>query len=135
MDTVAIVLASVLCLHPLEDVAVDEVDLIELNHFYDDHGRLVFDQVIFYDWCSAQGRFQVRDWRLLKSPAQIPRKNWRNGDFLTIWHDGDLLREVRSQGIHETWTQYDPELIEREFLPKEKRQRLRTPKAILTRAK
>ena len=135
MTASAILLTAVFCLHPTDHVAVDEVDLIELNHFYDDRGRLVFDQVIFYDWCPGEGRFQVRDWRLLKSPAQIPRRNWGRGDFLTIWHDGDLLREVRSKGIHETWTQYDPELMERENLPKEKRQRLRKSKTILTKAK
>jgi hypothetical protein len=27
--------------------------------------------------------------------------------------------------VRETWTQYDPELLEREFLPKERRRELR----------
>ena len=27
--------------------------------------------------------------------------------------------------MRETWTQYDPELVEREFLPKERRKELR----------
>ena len=131
----AMMMTVVFFLFPTDHVAVDQVDLIELNHFFDDRGQLVFDQVIFYDWCSSEGRFQVRDWRLIKSPAQIPRRNWRRGDFLTIWHDGDLLREVRSKGIHETWTQYDPELVERQNLPKEKRQRLRKPTTRLTKTK
>lgn len=134
MDATAIWLTAVLCFCPTEEVAVDEVDLIEMNHFYDDRGRLVFDQVIFYDWCPVEGRFQVRDWRLLKSSDQIPRRNWRRGDFLAIWHDGDHLREVRSKAFHETWTQYDPELLQREYLPKEKRLRLSKPKIILTQA-
>ncbi|MBP63638.1 MAG: hypothetical protein CMJ62_19110 [Planctomycetaceae bacterium] len=134
MNAATLIITAMISLHPAQDVAVDEVDLIELNHFYDDRGRLVLDQVIFYDWCVVEARFQVRDWRLLKSPAQIPRKNWRRGDFFTVWHDGDLLREVHAKGIHETWTQYDPELVEREFLPKEKRQKLRVPKTLLIKA-
>jgi hypothetical protein len=28
---------------------------------------------------------------------------------------------VRAASFRETWTQYDPELIERDYLPKEKR--------------
>ena len=135
MDATAMLMTAVLCLRPMDEVAIDEVDLIEVNHFYDDRGRLVFDQVIFYDWYAHEGRFQVRDWRLLKSADQIPRRNWRRGNFLTIWTDGEHLREVWSKALHETWTQYDPELMERENLPKEKRLRLRKPKTIMTRMK
>jgi hypothetical protein len=65
----------------------------------------------------------VRAWRLLKSPSQIPR---RDGPlFSTVWHDGDVLRRVRCRSVRETWTQYDPELLERKFLPKDKRDALR----------
>ena len=107
-------------------VAVDQVDLIEVNHFYDDQSRLVFDQVIFYDWCTYDNRYQVRAWRLLKHSAQIPRRNWRTGEHETIWRDGDVLRRIRAKVVRETWTQYDPEILEREFLPKEYRRKLRT---------
>jgi hypothetical protein len=43
-----------------------------------------------------------------------------------MWQDGEQIRHIRSKSIRETWTQYDPELVEREFLPKEKRKELRT---------
>ena len=33
-------------LNPTEDVSREKVDLMEVNHFYDEQGRLVFDQVI-----------------------------------------------------------------------------------------
>jgi hypothetical protein len=120
----AVVMAA-LCLHPNEDIATDSVDLIEVNHFYDEQGRLVFDQIIFYDWCPIFCRYNVRDWRLLKSTAQIPHRNWQQGYFVTVWHDGEVLREVKSLSLRESWTQYDPELLEREFLPKEQRRELR----------
>ena len=60
---------------PQDDVARESVDLIELNHFYDEQGRLVFDQVIFYDWSAADARYNVRAWRLVKNsgPASAAR--------------------------------------------------------------
>lgn len=37
-----------LCISPPQPVGVRaSVDLAELNHYYDENGRLVFDQVIF----------------------------------------------------------------------------------------
>lgn len=124
--SVALLWASV-ALNPVDDTTVDEVDLIEVNHFHDEQGRLVFDQIIFYDWCPDKSRYQVRAWRMLKEQTQIPRRDVRGGGFVAVWHDsqnGDLLRKVRSQSLRETWTQYDPELVEREFLPKERRKEL-----------
>lgn len=115
-------------LTPSQQVVVDHVDLVEVNHFYDEQGKRVFDQVIFYEWCGAEGRYNVRAWRLLKTHEQVPLKDWKRGDYVAVWHDGETLREVRSRSIRETWTQYDPELVEREFLPKEQRKELsRTP--------
>jgi hypothetical protein len=116
--------AVALALAPTNDVAHDVVDLIEVNHFYDEHGRLVFDQVIFYDWCGSQCRYQVRAWRLLKTPAQVPQKNFHTGEYETVWHDGDVLRRVRAKSFRESWTQHDPELRERDYLPKDKRAEL-----------
>jgi hypothetical protein len=124
--------ALVLCLasvqrNPVEEVALDRVDLIELNHFYDEQGRLVLDQLIFYDWSPVDSRYHVRAWRLLRTPAQIPLRNWRDRNFVAIWHDckdRDVLREVHARMLRETWTAYDPELVEREFVPQDKRRDL-----------
>lgn len=106
----------------------DEVDLIEVNHFFDEQGRLVFDQVIFYEWSQGDARYMVRAWRLVKSPQQLPQKDWRTGNYVAYWRDdgqgGNVLRRVESSAIRETWLQYDPELAEREILPKERRREL-----------
>jgi len=117
-------LFAALTSNPVENVIRDRVALIELNHFYDDNGGLVFDQVIFYEWCDRTCRFNVRAWRLLKSPKQIPVRDQRRGRYVAIWHDGDILRHVDAPSFRETWTQYDPELAERKFLAKDKRQGL-----------
>jgi hypothetical protein len=113
---------------PQDDVARESVDLIELNHFYDEQGRLVFDQVIFYDWSANDARYNVRAWRLVKNPAQLPQRDWAGGGYSAMWQDGEQIRHIYSKSSRETWTQYDPELLEREYLPKERRKELRTVK-------
>ena len=89
---------------PQQDVARETVDLIEVNHFYDEHGRLVFDQVIFYDWSASDARYMVRAWRLVKNPAQLPQRDWKDGGYSAMWQDGEVLRQVRSRSIRVTRT-------------------------------
>jgi hypothetical protein len=116
--------------NPIEDVPCDRVDLIEVNHFHDEQGRLVFDQVIFYEWSPEKGRHQVQAWRLLKNANQKPRRDYKTGEYVASWLDGETIREVRAATVRESWTQYDPELVEREYLAKEKRKdlaKVRTP--------
>lgn len=120
---------------PQDTVAFEQVGLVELNHFHDEQGRLVFDQVIFYDWSEPHGRYMVRAWRLVKTNSQLPQRNWRDGTYVSIWHDGDTLRKVRAETMRETWTQHDPELTEREYLPKEKRKDLLPAKVAKSSAK
>ncbi len=99
-------------------VVRDQVDLIEVNHFFDEHGNLILDQVIFYDWSGPDGRFHVRDWRLLKKAGQWPVRCWRSGRYRSVWRDGNILREIQAPDIRETWTQHDPEVTNRKFLPR-----------------
>lgn len=120
-DMLWLLLLSVI---PHDPVVQDRVDVIEHNHFYDDTGRHVFDQVIFWEWRDDQCAFRVRAWRMVKTPAQVPRRNWPAG-YSACWVDGDVTREVRTDSFRETWEQYDPELVDREFVPKEKRRGLK----------
>jgi hypothetical protein len=105
---------------------VDQVEVCELNHFYDENGKLVFEQLIFLDWCPRECRYQVRDWRLLKSAEKAPSLA-PNGLWTTTWHDGGVLRQVRAHAFRESWTQWDVELVERSVLPKEMRRELTDP--------
>jgi hypothetical protein len=105
-------------------IVTDSVDLIEINHCYDEQGQLVFDQVLFYDWCAEKGRYDVRDWRLLKRRIQIPRRHHDTGTYVAVWRDGQTLRKVHAQTIRESWTQYDPEIVEQNHLPKNRRRAL-----------
>lgn len=107
----------------------DTVDLIEVNHYYDyDTALLIFDQVILYRWCPYEARYEVVAWRLLKQESQRPIRDWERGGYVATWHDGDILRQVRSVAYRETYTQYDPELAAREHLPKDRRVQLTAPR-------
>ncbi len=106
---------------PDASVIKDVVDLVEVNHYHDARGEHVFDQLIFYDWSNQKRRFQVRAWRLIKTESQLPRRDYRQNNWLVRWHDDGVLREVTSSSRRETWTQYDPELVERENLPQDQR--------------
>lgn len=128
--TLSVVLWTAFGLNPQDDVVRDDVDLVEINHLYDEHGKKLLDQVIYYDWCPQACRYQVRAWRLLKNSAQVPRRDWRTGEYTATWHDGETLRRVRTVAFRETWTQEDPELAEREFLPKDKRRDLKRASAV-----
>ena len=119
---------ALLSIVPFDDVARESCDLTEINHFYDEYGRLVFDQIIFYDWSVSETRFNVRAWRLVKDPSQLPQRDWQAGGYAATWLDGEKIRYLRSQSIRETWLQHDPELLEREYLPKEKRRELKGAK-------
>ena len=105
-------------------VARDRVDLVEVNHFYDEHGHRILDQIIFYDWSGPDGRFHVRDWRLLKRKAQWPVRDWRSGTYRCIWYDAHVMRDVQAGDYRETWTQHDPEVRNRKYLPRSCRKSL-----------
>jgi len=101
--------------------AADEyVDLIELNHFYDQLGRLVYDQVIFYERIPETGRFQVRAWCLVEDREFLnrrPVKNYQTQLYQVDWFDTDqrLHRKVSSRLYRESWTQIDPERVNKKM--------------------
>lgn len=94
----------------------DECETIERNATYDECGKLVFLQWIFW------GTEHVQAWRLDK--GQTIERDYRRGGYVLRWHDGDTFREVRAKCYRETWTQYDPEQHDRDEWPKEWRREL-----------
>lgn len=101
-----------------------DVDLVELNHFLDDHGREVFRQVVFFDWSRKSRQFEVRAWRLVKHPSQLPRQLDHSSTYLIRWQDKSITREVRAKSMRETWSQQDPERVNRAILPENQRRPL-----------
>ncbi len=114
---------------PNDLVLVDHVDVIELNHFHDDQGRPVFDQYIFYRLNKHESRLEVCDWKMSKSVNQKPIRDHQRGGYSATWIDpqtGSELRTVTCDSYFESFTQFDPELFDREKLPKEKRNPLKS---------
>ena len=119
MSLASIFLCLSICatISPKGNHSVDEyVDLIELNHFYDQLGRPVYDQVIFYERAPETGRFQVRAWCLVEDRESLNRRPIRNHEtqlYQVDWFDTDqrLLRKITSRLYRESWTQIDPERV------------------------
>ena len=68
---------------PRDNVIYDHVDFFEINHVYDDEGKLVLDQVVMWDWVTHEGKTEkkVVAWHLLKdcrevlTPEEFRKKN------------------------------------------------------------
>lgn len=110
---------------PAQDIARDHVDLIELNHVYDEHGVLLFSQLIFFEWSESSRRYEVRAWRSLRVVGQLPQRDWLRKGWRLEWDDGHCLRIVTASSYRETWTQYDVERHEAMQLPRNRRRDLR----------
>jgi hypothetical protein len=103
-------------------IAFEHVDAIELNHFFDAKGRLVYDQVIFREWQPSTGRFHVRQWTLIDDRDPIskrPLKNEQTGIYSVEYFDADAkaTRKVVSRVFKESWTQHDPEREDKKAFP------------------
>ena len=108
MHGLALLVLSILPHGP--PVVREEVTLIERNHYYDECGRHVFTQWIFWEWKDT--RHEVIAWRLDK-----PDFRFQERPPCLRMDEG----RVDAECWRETWTQYDPELMERERFPKEYR--------------
>lgn len=100
----------VLATVPHLPVTTDDVDLIELNHCYNDNGEKVFDQVIFWEWHKPSCSHRIIAWRFAEGLHLI--RHTRRG-YQALWFTGGRLRRVRAPCYRETWTQYDPEVHDR----------------------
>jgi len=105
---------------------VESCDVVEVNHYQNDDGEVVLEQIIFWDHSPGLGRMVVRAWRSLKRPTQLPYVT-PAGDYQAAWHDtrdGGLCRVVRARSRVETWTDYDPETVNQELLDRNQRPEL-----------
>lgn len=130
---------------PQYGVLRDQADLIELNHFYDGDGKLLFSQLIFWEFRQVMGHRElvVRDYRLARSngakthievkqhmPQWAVAKNFDTNLFEVTWVDGTDVRKVSAVSYRETWTQSDPEVGNRGILCKDLRNELKSTKPV-----
>lgn len=108
-------------------VAEDRADVTELNHYYDEQGKLVFDQLVFWDGNGEYDRCFA--WRFTKDRHVKRWRDYQRGGYVTIMQDGNELRIIRSISSPTSWTQFDPEVHDRQYLPQSKRRGLIRPKS------
>lgn len=109
---------------PVSPVVDDTADMIEVNHYFDQNGQPVFVQIIFWEWLADESAYRVFAWRMLKSAEQLPVYDWWRECYVSCFSDQNVLRRVRAPCVRDTWTQYDPELLDRQFLPQQSRRGL-----------
>lgn len=109
-------------------VVEDRYDAVEINHYYDGQGNLLYDQIIFYDWSDRYGRFVIQDGRRFRVKPDIA-KNWKRNDYAVTWTVGDGqdtgTRSVKVKFLRdETWTQHDPMVEDQQDRPASERRLL-----------
>lgn len=102
------------------------IDLLEVNHVYDDTGNHRFAQVIAWERDAATGRYFVRDWFVLEQARFETRSVVVTaGGVYEIYRDQDKFnRKLRSSLFLETHTAHDREVENKKLLPAEYRLRL-----------
>lgn len=100
---------------------VVEVDRLERNHVIELDGREQLDQVIAWDFCPVRGDFCCRGW-VLTERCEPPAPTARGQQVAWPLPNGGL-RHVRARSACETWTFFDPEVRDRDYLPIERRGR------------
>jgi|TARA_Y100000296_G_C5050666_1_gene194658 hypothetical protein len=103
---------------PDDTVVVDVCNVIERNNYYDDNGKKIFTQIVFWNFDRVSTRFVVLAWRYDEGQIRIEP---RNGKTRITWLDDDTMRCVIGGKFNETWTQYDPEVFDRQFTPEANR--------------
>ena len=120
----AILAIAAVCLLPTDVVIQDRCDVIEVNHYHGDDGRLIHTQIIFWDHKANLSGEEVAAWRLWKNPTTMPTRNQHTGEWQILWHDGETMRMVNAESFRETWTQYDREMESRADHPRSKQRGL-----------
>lgn len=93
---------ALLCVIGSLRFAPEQVDLLELNHFFDRSGRSVFSQVIAWEVDQSTRKYRVRDWAMVEE-HNLP--HFVNGHVRFKMRKG----LVSSRMFRESWTQTDPE--------------------------
>lgn len=103
-------------------LATRTADVVEYNHVHDGRGKHQFDQVIFWQWLSADDGHFCDGWALIRKPSTLAVTK-RSSGYVVTWVSGGQLCRVRCGGWRETWTQHDPEIEDRQRRPRDGRSR------------
>lgn len=108
---------------------VSRIDFLEKNHFYDEHANLVFIQLIFYERNPINNRDEVIYWVMLSSNRGIDVYfDTSINHYVVFIFEKSGPQKIIATSYAETWTQYDRELVNREFLSPDRRRGLNSDK-------
>jgi len=128
---VELIAALALTTVPFEPAVVSQCERQEFNSFYSHEGELTFHQLILWDWTRApqetEPHYHTQAWRLARHKDMYPLWDQRLGCYVARFFDGETFREVRSRLRLRSWTQHDPEQLDRECIPDERRRGLLDP--------
>lgn len=104
MNLVLLLLAIV----PADNVEVERVDRIEVNHYWDEECEVLTDQVIFWRFDYLEGRYVSLGWRCLPTQINEPERD-PSGGASVVWFDrGNRMRKVTAPILNESFTTHDP---------------------------
>ena len=125
----ALAIIALLSMPQTDGATSDAVDVLEVNHVYDDCGREVLTQLIGWEKSEAPCGFSVVFWRLMKEDdrGMSPQFSQATQSYTSEWYDGEVLRRVKAKKRWERWLQYDIEMFDRNIHPKQNRRELTRP--------
>ena len=109
-------------------VVQEQFSKIELNHFFDECGRAVYSQLIFWQHNRSAGRDEVRHWRLYNAKDDRIRFGCEfvNFSWMDLENEQNLFtfRDAKSRSFVETFSQTDPERANKKILDERNRVQL-----------
>jgi len=122
----AAVLMLALCVgsneHLEGPITTDRVDMIEVNHNFDEqNNRLILSQIIYWEWSPYFSEFIVMHWQLIGEGKKHTVVRKGPNEYISIGFDDERLRVVKARSFKETWTYDDPEVVNQRLVPKNER--------------
>lgn len=116
------VILALLLASQYQSAIVCRVAIVEVNHYFDEHGNRRFTQLIGWKGHVEEDGFvfHAHWWRMWKSDRR-PTKDYARGVWTVVFRDGNNLRKIVADEYRETWTQHDPEVDDREKMAMSKR--------------
>lgn len=119
---------------------VDRVDVIELNYRYDEQGKLVFRQFIFWDYDVCFKKYVVREWALIEDSVrgELAFTIWENPLTLEnhlVYKDREygFRRHIIAGSYRVSHAQSDPELVSKKTFSENLREKLSVPSWLIAK--
>lgn len=105
---VPVFLLALIGLVPNDAAIEDRVQIIELQHVYDEQAQCIFHQMLFWER-TYEGNLRVVAWRIWTAESPTPLREPVGRGFVLLWMDGEQLRRVYAKGWKESYRLYENE--------------------------